>query len=156
VTSFARRFAGSTPLFVLAILASLSFLAWKRSHRSFAGLSGDELAILSDPAPPLPWSALRSARFTSARIRIPGFVIPLEGVGIVPDEFLLVPTRACLHTQTPPANQTILVKLHQGARVSEGHVEFGRAVWVFGVVTQRAGARAEYELHTDRIEAYDP
>jgi hypothetical protein len=112
--------------------------------------------MMTDPTPPLPWSALRSADLTSARVRIPGFVIPLESADAIPEEFLLVPTRACLHTPAPPANLTILVKLRQGTRAVERSLAFGRAVWVFGVVTRRGQGEAAYELQTDRIDPYDP
>lgn len=42
------------------------------------------------------------------RIRIPGFVVPLERDGTKIKEFLLVPYfGACIHTPPPPANQII-------------------------------------------------
>ena len=44
------------------------------------------------------------------RLRIPGFVVPLEGDGQYIYEFLLVPYfGACIHVPPPPANQLILV-----------------------------------------------
>lgn len=45
------------------------------------------------------------------RIRIPGFVIPLERAGNKVSEFLLVPYfGACIHTPPPPSNQIIHVR----------------------------------------------
>ncbi len=47
-----------------------------------------------------------------ARIRIAGFVVPLDGEGKALREFLLVPYfGACIHAPPPPANQTIHVTL---------------------------------------------
>jgi uncharacterized protein len=49
-------------------------------------------------------------------IRIPGFVIPLEGDDTHVTEFLLVPYfGACIHVPPPPLNQIIYVKFKNGA-----------------------------------------
>ncbi|MGF1685389.1 DUF3299 domain-containing protein [Photobacterium japonica] len=51
-------------------------------------------------------------------VKIPGFVIPLEGDDKVVTEFLLVPYfGACIHVPPPPANQIIYVKFPKGAPV---------------------------------------
>jgi hypothetical protein len=45
-----------------------------------------------------------------ARVRLPGFVVPLENDATRISEFLLVPYfGACIHVPPPPANQTVLV-----------------------------------------------
>ena len=50
------------------------------------------------------------------QVRIPGFVIPLEGDADEVTEFLLVPYYgSCIHTPPPPANQIIHVSFPQGA-----------------------------------------
>ncbi|MBK8162824.1 MAG: DUF3299 domain-containing protein [Gammaproteobacteria bacterium] len=44
-------------------------------------------------------------------VKLPGFVVPLEGDGQVVNEFLLVPYYgACIHVPPPPANQIVNVK----------------------------------------------
>lgn len=54
------------------------------------------------------------------KVKIPGFVIPLEGDDRVLTEFLLVPYfGACVHVPPPPANQIIYVKFKQGVPVQE-------------------------------------
>ena len=50
------------------------------------------------------------------QVRIPGFVIPLEGDADQVTEFLLVPYYgSCIHTPPPPPNQIIHVTFPQGA-----------------------------------------
>jgi hypothetical protein len=66
-----------------------------------------------------------------ARIRIPGFAVPLESEHGQVTEFLLVPYfGACIHTPPPPANQIIHAfadKPLKGLRTMD-------AVWVSGVL----------------------
>jgi hypothetical protein len=53
-------------------------------------------------------------------VKIPGFVIPLEGDENMVTEFLLVPYfGACIHVPPPPPNQIIYVKFPKGAPVQE-------------------------------------
>ncbi len=53
-------------------------------------------------------------------VKVPGFVIPLEGDENMVTEFLLVPYfGACIHVPPPPPNQIIYVKFPKGAPVQE-------------------------------------
>lgn len=53
-----------------------------------------------------------------SQVKIPGFVIPLEGDENSVTEFLLVPYfGACIHVPPPPPNQIIYVKFEKGAPV---------------------------------------
>ena len=64
-----------------------------------------------------------------ADIRIPGYVVPLEGDEKGLREFLLVPYfGACIHSPPPPANQIIHVTLSKPAV----GVKSMDAIWVFG------------------------
>ncbi|EHE6926126.1 DUF3299 domain-containing protein [Vibrio cholerae] len=55
-----------------------------------------------------------------SRVKIPGFVIPLEGDDKKVTEFLLVPYfGACIHVPPPPPNQIIYVKFPKGAPIQE-------------------------------------
>lgn len=90
-----------------------------------------------------------------ARIRLPGFVIPLEKVGDKVSEFLLVPYfGACIHTPPPPSNQIIHVtaaKPISGMRTMD-------AMWVSGVM--HAGkvdtemGQAGYQLKAEVVVPY--
>nr|WP_100753399.1 DUF3299 domain-containing protein [Vibrio salilacus] len=55
-----------------------------------------------------------------SKIKIPGFVIPLEGDENNVTEFLLVPYfGACIHVPPPPPNQIIYVRFPKGAPVQQ-------------------------------------
>lgn len=55
-----------------------------------------------------------------SEVKIPGFVIPLEGDEEKITEFLLVPYfGACIHVPPPPPNQIIYVKFPQGAPIQQ-------------------------------------
>lgn len=63
-----------------------------------------------------------------ARIRLPGYVVPLELSQGSVREFLLVPYfGACIHSPPPPANQIVLVRLDRPASLQTMD-----AVWVWG------------------------
>ncbi len=52
------------------------------------------------------------------QIRLPGFVIPLEGDSETVTELLLVPYfGACIHVPPPPPNQIVYVKFKQGVPI---------------------------------------
>ncbi|MDX6765974.1 MAG: DUF3299 domain-containing protein [Candidatus Methylacidiphilales bacterium] len=88
------------------------------------------------------------------RVRIPGFVVPLERRGMLIDEFLLVPYfGACIHTPPPPSNQIIHVrtsKPHEGVAMDP--------VWISGeLVVRRADTAmgsAGYHIHAEQVEPY--
>ncbi|MEM1074943.1 MAG: DUF3299 domain-containing protein [Pseudomonadota bacterium] len=88
----------------------------------------------------------RAARETNAeiigeRIRMPGYLLPLELVDQKAVEFLLVPTvGACIHVPAPPPNQIIHVRFEQGFAV-DGLYE---PVWVSGTVEGEATSSALY------------
>lgn len=65
-------------------------------------------------------------------VRIPGFIVPLEGDQDTVSEFLLVPTLgACVHVPAPPPNQIVHVKLPKG-KSFDGDIY--NAVWVTGTL----------------------
>lgn len=54
------------------------------------------------------------------QVRLPGFVIPLEGDSEVVTELLLVPYfGACIHVPPPPPNQIVYVKFKNGVPIRE-------------------------------------
>ena len=90
-----------------------------------------------------------------ARIRLPGFAVPLETDGQTTTRFLLVPYYgACIHVPPPPANQTVLVEAPAGARIQRAF----DAVWVTGrLAIQRATtdlANAGYTLTATEVRPY--
>lgn len=52
------------------------------------------------------------------QVKIPGFIVPLDGDENYVTEFLLVPTMgACVHVPAPPPNQIVHVKMPHGLPV---------------------------------------
>lgn len=94
-------------------------------------------------------------RMHGERIRIPGFVVPLEGDGDEIHEFLLVPYfGACIHVPPPPANQLIHV-LPDAAIPARWNMV---PVWVSGVLSvarhdSELGS-AGYQLRAVEVEEY--
>lgn len=99
------------------------------------------------------------------RVRLPGYLLPLEMDGKKVTEFLLVPyVGACIHAPTPPPNQIVHVKHPKGF---EAGGVFS-PVWVQGVVrTVRARLRLTlvdgsadvptgYELSAESVELHRP
>jgi hypothetical protein len=89
------------------------------------------------------------------RIRIPGFVIPLEKSGSKVKEFLLVPYfGACIHTPPPPPNQIIHVK----AAKPVANMRTMDTMWVSGIMQVRSVdsefGQAGYQLKAEQVAPY--
>ncbi|MCY7295004.1 DUF3299 domain-containing protein [Alteromonas sp. a30] len=83
------------------------------------------MAQQSPNAPTLP-------ELNGKEVKIPGFVVPLEGDDQTLTEFLLVPYfGACIHVPPPPSNQIVYVKFEKGVPVDSLY----DAVWVHGTLS---------------------
>jgi hypothetical protein len=77
------------------------------------------------------------------RVRIPGYLLPLESSGSKVTEFLLVPyIGACIHVPPPPPNQII----HVNVPYKEGYrsKELYEPVWVTGVIAVKSMVKDLY------------
>lgn len=88
-------------------------------------------------------------------VKIPGFIVPLEGNEKALREFLLVPYfGACIHSPPPPANQIIHVRATPPAR----GFKTMSAVWVSGTLdlerNQSEMGVTGYSLKAIRVEKY--
>lgn len=88
------------------------------------------------------------------RVRLPGYVVPLDMVGDKLQDFLLVPYfGACIHSPPPPANQIVHVTLKrpQGLRTMD-------VVWVTGVMgieRQDTGMGVSgYAIQAETVDPY--
>jgi uncharacterized protein len=102
-----------------------------------------------------PVGSVRS-ELNGRQVKIPGFVIPLEGDENTVTEFLLVPYfGACIHVPPPPPNQVIYVKFPKGAPVQE----LWDIVYVVGELktesTNHELAQTGYLINGHKIEPYD-
>lgn len=86
------------------------------------------MAQLNPVAPVLP-------ELNGQLVKIPGFVVPLEGDDVSLTEFLLVPYfGACIHVPPPPSNQIVYVKFEKGVPVDNLY----DAIWVTGKLSTEA------------------
>lgn len=91
------------------------------------------------------------------RVKLPGFVVPLEGDGQKLSEFLLVPYYgACIHVPPPPANQTVYVTVPKGdARIRHAF----DTVWVTGTMSAKPFtsdlATAGYQIKAESVTPYE-
>ncbi len=99
------------------------------------------------------------------RVKLPGYLLPLEFEEKKITEFLLVPWfGACIHTPPPPPNQIVFVTMEKGYS-SEQQFE---PVWVWGemqvknvqsslfLVDGEAGIDSGYSLIAEKITPYTP
>lgn len=89
-------------------------------------------------------------------VKLPGFVVPLEGDGRKVESFILVPYYgACVHVPPPPANQTVYVTIPGGGEV-RGLFD---TVWVTGklraVARSTPMAQAGYTIEAVKVEPYE-
>tara|TARA_Y100001960_G_C14397341_1_gene691656 strand:+ start:109 stop:603 length:495 start_codon:yes stop_codon:yes gene_type:complete len=96
------------------------------------------------------------AELNGSKVKIPGFVIPLEGDQNMVTEFLLVPYfGACIHVPPPPPNQIIYVKFPKGAPIQQ----LWDVIYVVGTLkTETINhelAETAYVIEGSAIEEYD-
>ncbi len=130
-----------------------------------ATFKGLDLARLQD-SDPKAQEALENARrlwdqapaekaMNGQKVRIAGFVVPLERRGEQVTEFLLVPYfGACIHVPPPPANQII----HVVAEKPVGNMRTMDAMWVSGTLgldrTDTGMGVAGYRMRGEAFEPY--
>ena len=88
------------------------------------------------------------------KIKIPGFMVPLEDHLRKVTEFLLVPNpQACIHMPAPPPNQMAFVKVK-----GDGFPTAFGPIWVYGdfkVTTSKSiYGEASFEIQADSVEPY--
>lgn len=93
------------------------------------------------------------SKASGTRVKIPGFMVPLEDNQRLVTEFLLVPSpQACIHVPAPPPNQMVYVRMKKGVPAAYG------PVWVYGefkISTQKSQyGEASFELVSDFVEDY--
>ena len=128
-------------------------------------LTSDELGSLSDDSVRAMelynayQEAVRSApvvtELNGQRVRLPGFMVPLDFEDTEISEFLLVPYfGACIHVPPPPSNQIVYVKTVAAYPMRE----LFDPVWVTGELRTQAHLNdvgdAGYTLQATIIEPY--
>lgn len=78
------------------------------------------------------WAPDSLKQMNGKRVRLPGFIVPLDDSQDEGAEFLLVPYYgACVHTPPPPANQMAFVTMQGGRSVKLALFD---AVWMEGTL----------------------
>ncbi|MGY3945152.1 DUF3299 domain-containing protein [Aeromonas tecta] len=95
-------------------------------------------------------------KLDNQELRIPGFVVPLEGDAKKVTAFLLVPYfGACIHVPPPPTNQVIYVSYPKGAPVDD----LWDAIWVKGkmrtISSSHEMATASYSMEATDVSVYE-
>lgn len=88
------------------------------------------------------------------KIRLPGYVVPLDMLGGEIREFLLVPyLGACIHTPPPPANQII-----HAVSARRHTLQTMDAIWINGTLkiarSDTSMGVSGYQLEINRVEPY--
>ncbi len=136
----ARILQGVVLAGLVVMTAAAAYQTWKQvTLPDFRTASGGPTEA---DMPPVDWSLLRELdlktgkapdslkKYDGKRVRIPGFVVPLEDKENKISEFLLVPyVGACIHTPPPPPNQIVHVRTADQKSVS---VSVTDPVWVLG------------------------
>lgn len=117
-----------------------------------AEVSWDTLREL-DPAGSTPPKELMDLQ--NQKVKIPGFLIPLEDDQTDISEFLLVPSpMACIHVPAPPPNQIVHVKMASGRRAQMSYAP----IWVYGrlKIGESHGpyGKVSYTMVGERTEPY--
>ncbi len=90
------------------------------------------------------------------RVRLPGFIVPLDFEGTEVSEFLLVPYfGACIHVPPPPSNQIVFVKAERAYSLKQ----IFDPVWVTGTLSTQAFLNdvgdAGYTMQATEVEPYE-
>lgn len=115
-----------------------------------------------DPmAQPTPWGALAMSELVvpeldATRVRIPGFIVPLNITrDQTVDEFLLVPYfGACVHVPPPPANQIIYVTTTRGLAADRIYEAWEVEGVLRTAAVDSAMAQAAYQIEADQVVLY--
>lgn len=136
------------------------------TDQEYNALSDDELLRMEKEVQALFDAAPVSKELDGKRVKIPGFVLPLEFSNTLLKEFLLVPYYgACIHTPPPPANQIIYGKLKVETELNDIY----RPVWITGTLqTSRSNSllnesgvanglevQSAYTMSVESIEPYE-
>jgi uncharacterized protein len=124
-------------------------------------------ALLQSDVPEVDWKLLgeldyltgkgpaKLTDFDGQRVRIPGFMVPLEDNQKNVTEFLLVPSpQACIHVPPPPPNQMVLIEMPESANAE---VAYG-PIWVYGKLRLHSKrhmyGESSFQMEGEKIEPY--
>jgi hypothetical protein len=87
------------------------------------------------------------------RVRIEGYIVPLDFEATRVKEFLLVKTYgACIHVPPPPANQIIYVKADNAFEMKAPAFDFVSVTGILKIMRTSTLAEAGYGLEAEKVE----
>jgi uncharacterized protein len=117
-----------TALALAMIVASLAFAGTAAAQRGEAPVADWRLLAGLDYTNGGMSDALKA--MDGKRVRVPGYMVPLDDSARGVTEFILVPYYgACIHTPPPPPNQMVYVKMNGDRRVE---VNLWDPIWIEG------------------------
>lgn len=144
---------------VVALLIVIGTTSWVVVQRLGSGPIGSgvevnwrelgEMDYITGAVPP----SLKS--LDGSKVKIPGFMVPLEDDSRKVKEFLLVPSpQACIHVPPPPPNQMVFVRMREDRLVEPAY----GPIWMHGtlqITTKKSiYGEASFEIVGDFIENY--
>ena len=144
---------------VLALVLVIGTTSWVIYQKLGSGPLGSgrevnwrelgELDYITGSMPP----ALKT--LDGVKVKVPGFMVPLEDQARKIKEFLLVPSpQACIHVPPPPPNQMVFVRMKEDNLVEPSH----GPIWLHGtlqITTKKSiYGEASFEIIGDFIENY--
>jgi hypothetical protein len=175
-------FAGLLPLNAISAPEAPLELKWSAlvpkglppaaPNKTFFSGSQAQTDDAAPPPPPLPEGKFMSmkrrqpggdrppqvvAELDGKRVKIGGYVVPLDFEATRVKEFLLVPfVGACIHVPPPPANQIIYVKSESGIEIA-GSFDPVSVTGLMKTETAFTGlADAGYSIEAESVEAITP
>ncbi len=115
--------------------------------------------LLDQPPPDFRPSGDVVPELNGQRVRLPAYVVPLDGDNESLSELLLVPYfGACIHVPPPPPNQIVYVKEDDAVDISD--IDLYGPVWATGTMitesVQTELADVGYRMEIESLEIYDP
>lgn len=97
------------------------------------------------------------ARMHGKRVRMAGYMVPLDAAASKTTEFLLVPYYgACIHVPPPPPHQMVHVKVASSEGVP---LNFEKPIWVEGAFrigrSESQYGHAEYAVNAENVTLYE-
>ena len=162
----------------VSLLLAVCLVGSVSGHSAYAETSGDPRDITWDDLVPEGWvpPAVQIDHFFDApppaasavadtpvvvemneiRVRLPGYLVPLDVEGENLRTFLMVPYfGACIHVPPPPPNQVVYVEMPEPVQLDDPY----GAHWVTGVITTTASstsmAEASYSMQGESVEVFD-
>ncbi len=150
-----KKWIGLGILFLSVVIGAVAYKYGFKNRQAAVGIEVDwrllaEMDYITGKAS----SELQA--LNGKKIKMPGFMVPLEDNMKAVTEFLLVPSpQACIHVPPPPPNQMLYVKMSPNAERFE--IPYG-PIWVYGtlnLVTKKSMyGDSSFEVIGDFIEPY--